>query len=264
MLTAADHDREMSGIFKLLGIVQVSDINTLPFSREDITLGPENEMQVAVQGNRDTVDLPAIIASSKYYRNIVRRTKNGEYPHKVVSALENFLCENRDNIWENSWVRIREDSLHPICFGIPACRFPGRRQYFRLPVPESHRPSCAILPYRFPPPGKLRRPPESIRRGVAPLESSYPSSSPAPLAHRLSLYRQKHGDGLNSQFSCLPSSGLKVPDHETSILEIPAHNPVHMSFALFLSRLGHGRMPYLYRIGRRLNPDLQLEDDIFG
>lgn len=93
-------------------LYQTGKIPCHPFSPGDITLGSESELQVAVLGRREDVDLPRIIADSNYYRNIVRRTKTGEFSQRVVSQLERFLSENEQHVWENSWVRIPLDSLH--------------------------------------------------------------------------------------------------------------------------------------------------------
>ncbi len=88
-------------------------IATLPFAGDDTTAGSETELQVAVQGNRASVDLPQIIEQSTYFANIMRREKAGEASRKTVSGLEQFLYTNRGNIWENSWVRFPREALSP-------------------------------------------------------------------------------------------------------------------------------------------------------
>lgn len=80
-------------------------IQTLPFAGGDTTAGVENELQAAVCGARDRVDLPLTIQESAYYRNMRIRQQRGEVPRTVVNTLERFLDENSDNLWENSWVR---------------------------------------------------------------------------------------------------------------------------------------------------------------
>jgi hypothetical protein len=80
-------------------------VRNLPFAEADTTAGVENELQVAVTGARDRVDLPLTIQSSSYYKNILIRFHRGDVSRAVVSALEQFLDENPENIWENSWVR---------------------------------------------------------------------------------------------------------------------------------------------------------------
>jgi hypothetical protein len=86
---------------------------TLPFSVTDTTVGVENELQVAVTGAQDRVDLPLTIQSSSYYKNMLIRLRRGEVPHSVVSVLEQFLDENSESIWENSWVRFPRRCLTP-------------------------------------------------------------------------------------------------------------------------------------------------------
>lgn len=78
---------------------------TLPFSPGDTTAGTETELQAAVAGKRADVDLPLAIEESVYYSAIARRAAAGEAPRRAVSDLERFLARNRDEVWENSWVR---------------------------------------------------------------------------------------------------------------------------------------------------------------
>jgi hypothetical protein len=86
---------------------------TLPFAEEDTTAGVENELQVAVTGARDRVDLPLTIQSSSYYQNMMTRFHRGDVSRAVVGVLEQFLDENPENIWENSWVRFPRRCLSP-------------------------------------------------------------------------------------------------------------------------------------------------------
>lgn len=86
---------------------------TLPFAEEDTTAGVENELQVAVTGARDRVDLSLTIQSSSYYKNMLTRFYRGDVSRAVVSVLEQFLDENPENIWENSWVRFPRRCLSP-------------------------------------------------------------------------------------------------------------------------------------------------------
>jgi hypothetical protein len=88
-------------------------VRSLPFVGEDTTAGVENELQVAVTGARDRVDLPLTIQSSSYYKNMLTRFHRGDVSRAVVSALERFLDENPENIWENSWVRFPRRCLSP-------------------------------------------------------------------------------------------------------------------------------------------------------
>lgn len=112
-----DLNRQLTGAkggFSWLDPSGNNNISNLPFTRDDITLGSESELQVVVLGTRDNVDLPQIIVQSNYYKNIVKRAKTGEFPQKVVSQLESFLSEIEKNIWENSWVRLPLYALHAL------------------------------------------------------------------------------------------------------------------------------------------------------
>jgi len=93
---------------KRLDITDVSDsewIKSLPFSEGDTTAGVENELQTAVVGDSDSVDLPLIIKQSTFYKNILKRTSSGDMPKKYIYNIDNYLKGSADNVWENSWVR---------------------------------------------------------------------------------------------------------------------------------------------------------------
>ncbi len=95
----------------LLGLDHNSPISDLPFSAEDITAGTETELQVVVIGDRDRVDLPQEIATSRFYANLQRRTQAGENPRKNITLLQEYLENNRERTWENSWVRFSRRRL---------------------------------------------------------------------------------------------------------------------------------------------------------
>jgi len=95
-------------LLDILGIDSVTDekfIRSLPFSLNDITAGVENELQTAVIGKKEDVDLPMTVGHSRYYRNLLRRAESGDMPRSTVSMLEKYLNNNPGDIWENSWVR---------------------------------------------------------------------------------------------------------------------------------------------------------------
>jgi hypothetical protein len=85
----------------------------LPFGAADVTAGAENELQAVVTGRREEVDLPRTIAASNYFANILRRTRSGDTSPKLLGDLERFLGENREQVWENSWVRFPRRLLAP-------------------------------------------------------------------------------------------------------------------------------------------------------
>jgi len=83
-----------------------------PFGKGGVTGGIETELQTCVIGSRDNVDLPLYIKNSSYYKNLQKRTRNGEYSPKKLQELDRFLEENRDNTWENSYVYFKDRYLN--------------------------------------------------------------------------------------------------------------------------------------------------------
>lgn len=86
-------------------------IENLPFTPDDVTAGTENELQVAVVGRREQVDLVQTIEASNYYKNMVKRVASGDAPQKSLSSLDDYLVSS-NQIWENSWVRLPLSSLN--------------------------------------------------------------------------------------------------------------------------------------------------------
>jgi len=84
---------------------QKLDVRLLPFAANDATAGTENELQAIVIGTRNAVDLPVTIERSRYYANIARRVACGEASRDLMRELRDFLTDNREQVWENSWVR---------------------------------------------------------------------------------------------------------------------------------------------------------------
>ncbi|MBU1137822.1 MAG: hypothetical protein KKA76_02480, partial [Proteobacteria bacterium] len=75
------------------------------FGIADTTVGTENELQAAVSGAKEHVDLALTIEQSNYFRNLVQRAKRGDMPLATVVELRQVLDENHEQVWENSWVR---------------------------------------------------------------------------------------------------------------------------------------------------------------
>lgn len=88
-------------------------IQSLPFSVNDTTAGTETELQAAVIGEKDAVDLPVSIENSNYYANIMRRTASGDSPKRLMADLDCFLNINPELVWENSYVRFPRSTLSP-------------------------------------------------------------------------------------------------------------------------------------------------------
>nr|MCU0601014.1 hypothetical protein [Desulfobacterales bacterium] len=104
--------------FRIAGILGI-DIGSpermaagLPYAATDVTMGCENELQTAVIGKKDNVDLPLSIVESNYYQNILKRAAAGEMSQKVILDFEEHIHQNSGNIWENSWVRFRRSALN--------------------------------------------------------------------------------------------------------------------------------------------------------
>lgn len=87
---------------------------TIPFTAGDVTAGCENELQTAVLGSREQVDLPRYVEESNYYCNIVKRQRQGELPRKTVDDLQKWLSDNKEGVWENSWARVYWSQLSPL------------------------------------------------------------------------------------------------------------------------------------------------------
>ena len=100
-------------ILSLFGMARTSGetmIELLPFSAGDVTAGSETELQTAVYGSKDDVDLAIAIKDSPYYRNIVKRAATGELPRRLVRNIEDHLS-NAGMVWEHSWVRLPRHTL---------------------------------------------------------------------------------------------------------------------------------------------------------
>lgn len=83
----------------------------IPFSADDITAGSETELQTAVKGEKNCVDIALSIQNSKYYKNLTKHIKAGEINSTRALELSEFIENHRDNVWENSWVIIEEKHL---------------------------------------------------------------------------------------------------------------------------------------------------------
>lgn len=99
---------------EILGVPQndVSHwVEKIPFTGTDATAGTETELQAAVVGYRESVDLAQMIENSTFFKNMVKRAAAGDTSPKKVTNLEAFLDQNRQ-IWENSWVQLPHDALN--------------------------------------------------------------------------------------------------------------------------------------------------------
>jgi hypothetical protein len=90
-----------------------AELAALPFGPEDATAGAENELLTVVTGTRDQVDLARAVAESNYFKNLARRAGAGDASKTLVRDIEDYLSENRENVWENSWVYFPADLMTP-------------------------------------------------------------------------------------------------------------------------------------------------------
>jgi hypothetical protein len=108
--------RSAQSIFEALGLCLRGaeiDVESLPFSTSDITAGSESELQTVVVGDKNSVDLPLQIEQSNYYANISRRIAAGDTPRRAITAIERYLNDNHEQVWENSWARFPGRLLSP-------------------------------------------------------------------------------------------------------------------------------------------------------
>ncbi|MDD5168605.1 MAG: hypothetical protein PHN75_07290 [Syntrophales bacterium] len=99
----------MMGVYGATGL----DVAALPFSLNDTTAGNETELQAVIIGDKTCVDLPITIEQSNYFANIFRRAAAGDLTKKAVTDLEKFIADNKNGVWENSWVRFPKSCLRP-------------------------------------------------------------------------------------------------------------------------------------------------------
>lgn len=105
------HAAQKSEIATIRFIRGTNSAEIQPFIGTDSSAGMEYELQVAVEGRHNDIDLPITIRDSTYYRNIVKRAARGDLSPECVESLDAFLYKNSAKIWENSWVRLQPDCL---------------------------------------------------------------------------------------------------------------------------------------------------------
>lgn len=88
------------------------EVDTLPFSVRDTTAGTENEIQAAVIGDRDEVDLALTIERSHFYAHLHAKAAQGRSAQKLYHELDAYLKNNPDGVWESSWVRVPRAALN--------------------------------------------------------------------------------------------------------------------------------------------------------
>ncbi len=112
--TAYQRPADMESCFAALGISSQTDlISQLPFTGNDTSAGSETELQAIVIGNRNQVDLPSEIERSRFFSNLQRRTQSGDSPERRLTELREYLDDENNRAWENSWVRFARKRLSP-------------------------------------------------------------------------------------------------------------------------------------------------------
>lgn len=87
-------------------------VHTLPFCVNDTTAGTENEIQAAVIGDRNKVDLALAIERSDFYAHLHAQAAQGRSARKLYHELDAYLKNNPDDVWESSWVRVPRAALN--------------------------------------------------------------------------------------------------------------------------------------------------------
>jgi hypothetical protein len=103
-----------------LAALGADGVESLPFAGGDVTAGSESELQAAVLGRREDVDLPLSVARSRYLADVGKRIRRGDTSQSLMRGLEQYLGDNAAGVWENSWVRLPLALLDP----------PARKMFF--------------------------------------------------------------------------------------------------------------------------------------
>ncbi len=89
-----DGPSSIEAIRQVLGIPgtrSVGFVESIPFVLYDATAGSETELQAAVSGSKECVDLPIVIESSNYFANIMRRAAVGTLPSRLSRISKSIL-----------------------------------------------------------------------------------------------------------------------------------------------------------------------------
>lgn len=74
----------------------------MPFAGDDTSAGMEYEVQVAVLGDGEHVDLPQTLQNSSFFTNTEKRAARGDLPERSLAALQSYIYQNGSEVWENS------------------------------------------------------------------------------------------------------------------------------------------------------------------
>lgn len=104
-MARADMEGHLTRVMGFDGAWGERSLDLLPFGADDATAGSESELQVAVVGSPEHVDLPLRIRQSSFHQNMARRVMAGDTTGHALTDLESYLQAGADAVWENSWVR---------------------------------------------------------------------------------------------------------------------------------------------------------------
>lgn len=107
----------------------IMELGCTPFGSGDTSVGMEYELQVAVEGDPEDVDLPRLIKASNFFKNTEKRAARGDLPKESVTALRDFLEKNDSRIWENSWVRLDANVLGDFAGKVLSTDFLADKRY---------------------------------------------------------------------------------------------------------------------------------------
>lgn len=118
-MTATEGER-LKAFFSEIGtgFGSEADMTRLPFAPGDVTAGVENEMQTAVRGSRERVDLALTIQHSNFFANLERRIARGRSSRRARSDLAAYLRDNPEGVWENSQVRVPAERFNALASAV--------------------------------------------------------------------------------------------------------------------------------------------------
>ena len=115
--------RSLRACFEAIGI-HPDRPESLPFVLGDATAGSETELQAAVIGNGERVDLPRTIRASSFFANVIRQAVL--YDFTSIDLDKNRLDPPQANMWRD-W----SEAVNAV-----DCGYCGRRFVKRRPAEE--------------------------------------------------------------------------------------------------------------------------------
>lgn len=187
--------------------LETNFLNETFFSKDDLTAGTETELQAAVMGEKEEVDLPQFILNSTFYKNLTKRCKSGDINKNKLEELNLLVNSSSRKVWENSWVVINKNKLEADSYNTflndlksdkdnpnSPKRFDenlffikkGEKEYIRIPISYLLKLSFADILYQN------RNLPAQIYKQGESLLSHYTNDNTSP--ETLSFYISKAED----------------------------------------------------------------------